>query len=223
MDSTVETTATPHADGEHHSAIVVWFEKNRKLVSYAALAVAVVAIGAWLFIETGRRKASAAADALEGARSAYDNGDLPAASSAFQQVAQAFSGTEAAYQAELGLNEVRLASGQTQLAVDELRKFIGTTPPAFYASGAYSLMAGALENLKKYDDAAKAYTQAADAASEDYRKVDALLGAARAFRLAGKDKEAADALRGIVSKFTKETPGVAEAEVRLSELTKGAM
>ena len=32
-----------------------------------------------------------------------------------------------------------------------------------------------------------------------------------------------DTLRGIVGKYPKETPGVAEAEVRLAELTRGAM
>jgi tetratricopeptide (TPR) repeat protein len=223
MASIVEPTATPTAEGDHQPPVVAWFEKNRKVVSYTALAVAAVAVGTWLFIETGRRKTAAAADALQGAQAAFDGGNLPAASAAYQQVAQGYSGTDAAYQAEIGLNEVRLASGQTQLAVDELRKFIATNPPAYFVSAAYTLVGGALENLKKFDDAAKAYAQAAGAAAEDYRKVDALLGEARAYRLAGKPKEAADALRGIVGKFPKETPGMAEAEVRLAELTKGVM
>ncbi len=84
-------------------------------------------------------------------------------------------------------------------------------------------MGTGLENLKKYDEAAQAYSKSAGIATEDYRKVDALLSAARAWRLAGKEKESADALRRIVGKFGKDTPGVAEAEVRLAELTHGAM
>ena len=87
---------------------------------------------------------------------------------------------------------------------------------------AWSLRAGALENLKKFDEAAQSYAKAAELAKEDYRKVDALLGQARALRLAGKDKEASDTLRGIISKFGREVPGEAEAEVRLAEWTKGA-
>jgi len=225
MASTVESTVTvpTQPNSADQSALLAWFEKHRKLVSYGATAVVIVLIGAWLFRETGRRKEAAATDALERGRAAFETGNLPSASTEFQRVTQSYAGTDAAFQAELGLNEVRLASGQTQIAVDELRKFIGKNPPAFYASGAYGLMGGALENLKKFDEAAQAYTKAADLAAEDYRKVDALLGAARALRLAGKDKESLDALRGIVSKFGKDVPGVAEAEVRLAERTAGTM
>ncbi len=224
MASSVKpNVTTPAAAPEAEHPVVDWMEKNKKLLTYAGVAVGVIAVGTWLFIETGRRKESAASDALDQARSALESGNLPAASGAFQRVATSYSGTDAAYQAELGLNEVRLASGQVQLAVDELRKFADRGPPAFYASGAWAMMGGALENLKKFDEAAKAYTRAADLAVEEYRRVDALIGVARAGRLAGKEKEAIDVLRGVVSKFGKDVPGVAEAKVRLAELTKGAM
>jgi tetratricopeptide (TPR) repeat protein len=225
MASTVESTVTAptQANASEQPAFLAWFEKHRKLVSYGTTAVLVVLIGAWLFRETGKRKEAAATDALERGRAAFESGNLPSASTEFQRVTQSYSGTDAAFQAELGLNEVRLASGQTQIAVDELRKFVARNPPAFYSSGAYNLMGGALENLKKFDDAAQAYRKAADIAAEDYRKVDALLGAARALRLAGKDKESIDVLRGIVSKFGKDVAGVAEAQVRLAERTGGTM
>ena len=51
-----------------------------------------------------------------------------------------FRGTEAGYGAELALNEVRIASGQNQIAADELAKFAAQNPPAFYASGAAAMM-----------------------------------------------------------------------------------
>jgi tetratricopeptide (TPR) repeat protein len=225
MASTAQSTVTapPQPSHTEQPAFLAWVERNRKLVSYATTALVVVLIGGWLFRETGRRKEVAAADALERGRAAFESGSLPSASTEFQRVTQSYAGTDAAFQAELGLNEVRLASGQTQIAVDELRKFVAKNPPAYYASGAYNLMGGALENLKKFDEAAQAYTKAAEIATEDYRKVDALLGAARALRLAGKNKESIDVLRGIVSKFGKDVAGVAEAQVRLAELTGGTM
>ncbi len=226
MASTAQSTVTapkpaPAADGQ--PAMMAWFDKNRKLVTYGAGAIAVLAIGGWLFLETGKRKELAAFEALDRARSAFEAGNLPVASTEFQRVAQSFSGTESGYAAELAVNEVRLASGQVQIAADELKKFAEKNPPAFYASGAWSMRGGALENLKKYDEAAPSYAKAADLAQEDYRKVDALLGQARSLRLAGKQKEATDVLRGIVSKFGREIPGVAEAEVRLAEWTKGTL
>jgi len=225
MASTVESTVTApsQAKTDEQPVFLAWFERHRKAVSYGTTAVLVVLIVGWLFRETGRRKEAAAADALERGRAAFESGNLPSASTEFQRVTQSYSGTDAAFQAELGLNEVRLASGQTQIAVDELRKFVGKNPPAYFASGAYGLMGGALENLKKFDEAAQAYKQAAEIATEDYRRVDALLGEARALRLASKDKESIDVLRSIVSKFGKDVPGVAEAQVRLAERTGGTM
>jgi hypothetical protein len=53
--------------------------------------------------------------------------------------------------------------------------------------------------------------------------VDGLLGASRAYRLAGKGEQSLEVLREILSKFPKETPGVAEATVRLAEATAGRM
>jgi tetratricopeptide (TPR) repeat protein len=202
---------------------VVWFDKNRKLVTYGAVVVAVLAVGGWLVVETGKRKELAGLEALDRARSSFEAGNLPVAATEVQRVSQSFSGTEAGYSAELAVNEVRMASGQVQIAADELKKFAEKSPPAFYASGAWTMRGGALENLKKYDEAAQSYGKAAELAQEDYRKVDALLGRARALRLAGKDKDAADVLRGIIAKFGREVPGEAEAEVRLAEWTKGTL
>jgi predicted negative regulator of RcsB-dependent stress response len=218
-----QSTVTAPAQTDERPAFLAWFDRNRKLASYVAGGIAVVVIGGWLYRETEQRKITAASDALDRARGAFEAGNLPAAAAEFQRVTQTYGGTDAALQAQLELNTVRLSSGQTQLALDALKKFVDGSPPAFYASGAYLLQGSALENLKRFAEAAQAYTKGADIATEDYRKVDALLSAARAWRLAGKEKEAADALRRVVGKFPKETPGVAEAEVRLSELTKGAM
>jgi tetratricopeptide (TPR) repeat protein len=200
-----------------------WFNRNRKLVTYAAAAIAVLAVAGWLYMETGRRREAAGIDALDRARAAFESGNLPVASTEFQRVAQSFRGTDAGFAAELALNEVRLASGQTQIAADELKKFAENNPPAFFASGAWMLRGGALENLKKFDEAADSYAKAASIAGEPYRKVDALLGQARALRFAGKAPQAIDVYRRIVKDYGRDVPGVAEAEVRLAELTKGTM
>ena len=152
-----------------------------------------------------------------------ESGNIPVASAEFQKVAASYSGTEAGYQATLALNEARLIQGQTQIAVDDLRAFIGRNPPATHAASAQSLLGTALENLAKFDEAAQAYAQAAELAPEPYRKVDAQLGRARALRLAGKPEEAVSVLRTVVSTHPEDVPGVSEAKVRLAELTRGIM
>lgn len=217
----VAPTAPLH--GDDRPRFVQWIDRNQKLVTYGLAAIAILAVGAWLFRETGRRKTAAAAAALDFAQSIMEQGNLPGAATEFQRIIRGYAGTDAAYQAELGANEVRLASGQTQIAVDELRKFVATNPPPFYAAGAWAMLAGALENLKKFDEAAGAYRRASELAPEDFRKVDGMLGAARAYRLAGQPDQSLDVLRQIIGRFPKETPGVAEAKVRLAEATQGRM
>jgi tetratricopeptide (TPR) repeat protein len=224
MASTAPSTVTaPQTQAAERAPLIERLEKHRKPISYGLGILVALIVGLWLYSETGRRKNSAAADALDAARGALEAGNLPAASAEFQRVIQAYRGTDAAFQAELGLNAVRLQSGQAQLAVDELRKFAEAGPPPLYESGAWLMAGGALENLGKFADAAAAYVKAADKAPEDYRKVEALLGAARAYRLAGNPKAGEDALRRIVSQFPEDTPGVAEAKVRLAELTAGTV
>jgi TolA-binding protein len=223
MTSSAKPTAPVKPQTEEGHPLLGWLERNRKAAGYAVGAVLVIAAGVGLYFVTAQRKAVAAADALDRARAAFEGGNLPGAAAEFQRVTQTYGGTDAALEAQLELNAVRLASGQTQLAVDALKTFAASNPPAFYASGAWSLLGSGLENLKKFDEAAQAYSKAAEIATENYRKIDALLAAARSWRLAGKQQQALDTLRGIVSKYPKETPGVAEAEVRLSELTRGAM
>ncbi len=203
--------------------MLAWFARNQKLVSYVAIGLAVVLVGGWLYMETGKRKELAAADALDRARAAFEAGNLPTASSEFQRVAQSFRGTQSGYAAELALNEVRLASGQAQIAVDELKKFADGNPPAFFASGAWNMRGAGLENLGKFEEAAQAYGKASELAQENYRKVEASLSSARAYRLAGNDREAIRVLRIVVTGYTKEIPGVAEAEVRLAELLRGVL
>lgn len=227
MASTVNPTVTapkpavPGPVSDEPPKLIAWVTRNQKLVSYGAVALAVVLVGGWLFRETGKRKELAGADALDRARAAFEQGNLPTASSEFQRVAQSFRGTRSGYAAELAVNEVRLASGQTQIAVDELKKFAESKPPVTYAAGAWNMSGAGLENLKKYDEAAQAYLKASELAAEPYRKVEASLSAARAYLLAGKQTEAVGVLRGLLSRFDKAVPGVAEAEVRLAELTRG--
>ncbi|HET9274788.1 MAG TPA: hypothetical protein VFN96_01825 [Gemmatimonadales bacterium] len=212
---------TPESEQEH--PLLEALKARRTLLVRGGIALLVVVVGIWFYRESGRRKAQAGSEALDRARIAAETGNLPVASSELQKVSQTYAGSEPGYLAVIALNEVRLSMGQAQIAADDLRSFVGRNPPATHAASAYALLGAASENLGKFDDAAQAYARSAELAPEPYRQVDGMLGQARALRLAGKAPEALTVLRGILSRYSKETPGVAEAEVRLSELTSGAM
>ena len=217
----VSSDPTSAQDGESHP-ILDWFQAKQKYVLIVAVAVAAAALLGWFLVESGRRKQIFLAEALDRARAAFETGDLPKASSEFQRLAQSYAGTDAAMEATLALNQVRMMSGQSKLAIDELNKFIATDPPAVFLSAAQGHLGAALENTGKFAEAGAAYSKTAESATESYRKVDALLNASRAYHLAGKDKEASDVLQNVIKNY-KDVPGVAEAEVRLAELTKGRL
>ena len=212
---------TPVAVVEDRSSeekLVAWVQKNAKLLSIGAGVIAVVVLGTWFISVSAKRKENFARAQLEQAWSLADQGNVPQASAELQKVASNYAGTDAASEAVLSLNQTRLVAGQTQLAVDDLRRFVGTNPPARFSAPANMLLGGALENLGKPAEAVPAYEAANAAATLDHVKAEALLGVARAARTAGQKDKAVAALRQIIEKY-KETAAFPVAEVRLAELT----
>ena len=192
---------TPVAVVEDRSSeekLVAWVQKNAKLLSIGAGVIAVVVLGTWFISVSAKRKENFARAQLEQAWSLADQGNVPQASAELQKVASNYAGTDAASEAVLSLNQTRLVAGQTQLAVDDLRRFVGTNPPARFSAPANMLLGGALENLGKPAEAVPAYEAANAAATLDHVKAEALLGVARAARTAGQKDKAVAALRQII-------------------------
>ncbi len=202
-------------------SIISWLQARQKAIGIAAGVVFVLGLAGWYVVESGRRKQAQALAGLDQARSSMEAGNYPEASAGFQKVTQNYAGTDAAYEAALALNQVRMLSGQGQLAVDDLRKLVASNPPGSYGAAARAHLAMALENTGKAAEAASEYVKAAELAPEAFRKVDALLSAARSYRAIGKETEAIAVLSELIKKYPKETAGIAEAEVRLAEITKG--
>ena len=200
--------------------LAAWVQKNGKFLAIGGGIVALVVLATWFISASARRKENFARQALEQAWGAADAGNVPQASAELQKVATNYAGTDAAFEAVLSLNQTRLLAGQTQLAVDDLRRFIATSPPARFAAPANMLLGGALENLGKATEAIPAYEAALAVATLDHVKAEALLGVARSARTAGQKDKAIAALRQIVEKY-KETAAFPVAEVRLGEIGAG--
>jgi TolA-binding protein len=176
----------------------------------------------WLVVLSGQRKEAFAARALAGALGTADAGNLPQASSELQKVISTYAGTAAAGQAVIVLNQIRLSSGQGELAITGLRSFLKDKPDPRFAVQAAGLLGGALEGAQRFPEAAAAFESAAQVAAEPYLKAEYLNEAARAYQEAGKPDEATRLYRKVMSDYPG-TPAVGEAMVRLAELTKGAM
>ena len=201
---------------------MIWVRKHQKLVLGIVGAVVILALGAWVVTETGQRRQLRAAEALDQARNIAESGNLPLAASELQKIIETFSGTDAATEAVVTLNQVRMVNGQSELAVVSLQEYLKTNPKKVYKVPAQGLLGEALENAGRPEEAGAAYLGAAEDAEVDYLKAQYLLSAARAYSNAGKVEEAVKALQTIIDKYPK-TTALTEARVRLAELTQGKM
>jgi TolA-binding protein len=199
-----------------------WYKDRTRQAVMGVAALAVAAGGAWLVTSGGQRKEAFAARSLATARSAAESGNLPLASSELQKVIATYKGTDAAQEAAIALNQVRMINGQNELAVVGLRDFLKTDPKPDARASAEGLLGAALENGGKPAEAAEAYSRAADAATQAFVKSEMLVDAGRAFRAAGKNDDAVRVYRTVIEKYEK-TPAFTEAQVRLAELTKGKL
>jgi len=199
-----------------------WYLRYRRPLIAAAAVVVGLAVIAWFVLASGKRKEEFAARSLNQARAAAEAGNLPLASSQLQKLISTYKGTDAAREAVITLNQVRMVNGQSELAAVGLREFLSSKPPAKYLAPANGLLGAALENSKRWAEAANAYTQAADAAGVNYLKAAYLVDAGRAFREAGRTDDAIKTYRTVVQKYA-DSPSLTEAQVRLAELTQGRM
>jgi TolA-binding protein len=205
-------TATPTA----------WYRDKRRLIGAVAVLVVLLAVVVWVVLASGRRKEEFAARSLNQARATAEAGNLPLASSELQRLIETYRGTDAATEAVITLNQVRMVNGQSELAAVGLRDFLAKKPPQKYLAPAYGLLGTALENSKQPAEAAEAFRNASKSAELDYLKARYLIDAGRAYRLGGKTKEAEMAYREVMERHPKSS-SFTEAQVRLAELTDGKM
>jgi TolA-binding protein len=220
MATTVEASSSVKR-GAASPADTPWYKDRTRQLAIAVIAVLVVALGVWLVISSGRRKEAFAQRLLAQAIATADRGNFGQASAELQRVIQTYRGTDAAGEAVLALNWVRLNNNQGAIAVQDLRAFLGTNPPPRMAAGANALIGAAEENAGRFTEAAAAYEAAAKVADMANIQAAHLVDAGRAYRLAGKREDAIRVYRSVVEKYAG-TPAFPEAQVRLSELTAGS-
>jgi outer membrane protein assembly factor BamD (BamD/ComL family) len=191
------------------------------MAALIGVAAAAALIG-WFVITSVNRKEEFAARSLNQARSAAEAGNLPLASSELQRLITTYKGTDAASEAVITLNQVRMVNGQSELAAVGLREYLASKPAQQYVAPANGLLGAALENSKRWAEAGNAYTNASNASEVKYLKASYLIDAGRAYREAGKTADAERAYRTVVLKYG-DSPSFTEAQVRLAELTNGKM
>jgi predicted negative regulator of RcsB-dependent stress response len=182
------------------------------------MAIIAFAAGGWFYTRSQNLKAERAESAYFTAQRSVVAGNLPLAESDLRKMITRYKGTPAAMEASLVLAQVMYDQGKVQQGVDELRKSEDKIDGSKeFGSAVHMILAGGLEQLKKFDEAAKEYEKAAEVArfkadKERYRSL-----AARAY-LSGGNKEKAKAIWTELGADSKGTVA-GEARVRLGEMT----
>src|SRR2546429_5373778 len=220
--ATTVTNAGPavaHGDSKVLSWLTNWIRSHKQAAAYLAVAL-VVALGlfAWNFLSAKTAERSAGRQIAQG-RLALDSKNYPLAASVLSQVVENFSGTSAAQEAGILLAQARLAQGQTQQAIEVLKR---SAPKAdkYFRAQTYGLLGAAYENALRPKDGAAAYEAAAAAALYPFLRAQFLSDARRAWLAAGGTAKALVGYRAITEKLDS-TTAAGEAKVRLRGLTQG--
>src|SRR4051794_2847158 len=110
MATTVEATTREQVAAP--AASHPWYRDRRRLSVVAVALLTAVAIVAWFLLASGNRKEQFAARSLNQARAAAEAGNLPLASSELQRLITTYKGTDAASEAVIALNQVRMVNGR---------------------------------------------------------------------------------------------------------------
>jgi predicted negative regulator of RcsB-dependent stress response len=182
-----------------------------------AIVVVVLAGGILLWRLSANQKSERARVALADATNTLYSGNRPLGETQLQAAADRYrdtpSGIEAAMVlAQTDYEEARWADGIKVLDAIKQSGAIGD-----FKASVDGLIAGGYTDLKKYDDAVKSYQAAADESKFQPLKDLYLADAARVLQTAGKNDDARKIWEELSSR--PESPSVAEAKVRLGELS----
>lgn len=206
-------TQLPPVEGDWTEVL----QRHGRTLAIGAGVLVVIAASVWLYVSSSQRKEMFAATALTQARASAEAGNLPLATSDLQRLIDRFSGTSAADEAVVLLNQIRLIQGQKDPAVAALQSFVRGDRPDHVRASAYALLGGGLEDQGKLREAGAAFREAARAARLDFLKAQYLIDAGRTLAAAG-DTAAARAAFGEVLERYGELDQAAEARVRMAEI-----
>jgi predicted negative regulator of RcsB-dependent stress response len=189
------------------------FQLYKKQISVAAIVVAVVVGGAFMWRANTARRETQAEKAFFDAMNLVSQRDAKAPD-ALMKVTQRYDGTAGGAQAALLYAQSRFDEGKY---ADGQKLLDGLKAPRAFVSGVEALKAAGYEGEQKFDLAAEHYLKAVDKAELQGEK-DFLKGeAARALAAAGKRTEAAKLWGELAAKA--DSPMSAEGKIRVGELT----
>ena len=217
---TPKQAPAPKANADPASRMAYWIAQRKRPVTIGLISVVFIGGAGWFMQAASSRREAFAANELQMARAAVEAENLQLAASDLGRIVSTYGSTRAGNDATVLLARVHLQQGQADLAVSELRTFLNGGPPRQFVAPAEALLAGALEQLGQFGDAASAFERAAAATDYDLVKAALLLDAGRTAALAGQLPRAISVYESVVSLVGEDDNAATEARFRMAELRR---
>jgi tetratricopeptide (TPR) repeat protein len=201
--------------GADDESFTEWFMLHKREVTWAVVALAIIAGSAWFYERSQSIKGQRAEAAYFQARQSAAAGNLPLAVSDLQKVVNRYEGTNAGTQAALTLAQTLYDQKKFKDGLAVLKKAEAKAPGDFRPS-IHVLEAAGYEEQKDLVAAAEQYKLAAEATRFPVDKSEYQAAAARDYMAGGKIEQA----KAIWTALAKDETGpvAAEARVRLGEI-----
>jgi tetratricopeptide (TPR) repeat protein len=195
-----------------------WIEENQKTVmKVGGVVILVVALAAF-WVRSRSQTETQAATELSMTMIKAQTGDPSSVTQQLADMAKRFSGTRAGDDAQFYVGQLKAMSHKPDEALKAFDDFVkrGSKNRYLYPS-ALAGKAAALEDLKRYQEAAETYLKAATAKTDAFTYPGFRLDAARCFELAGNSQKAKEQYQLIRDKNPK-TSYAQKAEKCMAQL-----
>lgn len=188
-------------------------------IGVGVVVVGIAAAGYWFYLKQQQNRETNASRALLQAKQSQGAGNAALAQTDFQNVISRWGNTSAGVEAAMLLAGELYETGKYQDGVNVLEKEAKLDAARPSLPSIYSMIGDGYSQLKKMPEAAKAYSQAADAASTGSQKAERAYQLAKAARAYDSAGNTAEAKRIWTDLANGDVPAVAaEARVRVGEL-----
>jgi tetratricopeptide (TPR) repeat protein len=195
-----------------------WIDKNQMLLLKAGAAVVVVVALSVFWVKSRSHADTQAAYELSMAMVKGQTGDPGAVTQQLSDLAKKYSGTRAGDDALFYVGQLKAMSHKPDEALKAYDEYIkhGSKDRYLYPA-ALAGKAAALEDLKRFKEAADNYLQAATTRTDAFGYPGFRLDAARCFKLAGDNSKAKEQYE-LVKKNNPKTAFAAQAELGMAGL-----
>ena len=189
------------AQEQQVSKTEAFFEKNKKAISIAVVAIIVIVVGAILFNNYYLEpRANEASTELAKSQELFDQQQYDKALAGFQKVASDYSSTDAGNLAQLYIGLCQANLGKWQEAVNALESFSGQGDQMI-SPAAEGALGNAYANLKQLDKAVEHLKKAAKMADNNSLSPTFLVQAGEILESQGKKDEALKLYQEIKEKY----------------------